>query len=125
MPAWMTSLLRELVSVPTPPCRSSSSVVEVDDDDEAAAPLRRASCRAMASPTTPPPMTWVLSVSHCQNYKGWGREIGAEAHHVCKVSPRCRRRAELKPLGAPRARRARPQGERSDGPSGKHHDVAS
>jgi hypothetical protein len=48
MPAWMTSLLRELVSVPTAGCRSMSRTE---------LPGRLVSWRATAMPTTPAPMT--------------------------------------------------------------------
>lgn len=46
-PAWMTSELRLEVSVPKAPAASSSSTARP----------ARASCRAMARPTTPAPMT--------------------------------------------------------------------
>lgn len=49
MPAWMTSELRELVSVPMASWRSMRTV---EDEGRCCA-----SCRAMARPTTPPPMT--------------------------------------------------------------------
>lgn len=50
----MTSLFRELVSVPADPCFSISTV-ETDGS-------RDCSLRAMARPTTPPPITaWVKS----------------------------------------------------------------
>ena len=53
----MTSLFRELVSVPTEPC---FSIKTVD------APSLYCSLRAIARPTTPPPITaWVKSASRC------------------------------------------------------------
>lgn len=54
----MTSLFRDDVSVPMLACRSSRSVlapgVADDDDDEVCC----ARARAVASPMTPPPMTY-------------------------------------------------------------------
>src|SRR5690606_34563335 len=53
MPAWMTSLLRELIPVPKPASDSRTSGVRP----------RTASSAATASPTTPAPITIVSTVS--------------------------------------------------------------
>lgn len=55
----MTSLLRADVSVPMLAWRSSNSVLEAVDDVEEEEDECCASARAVASPITPPPITYV------------------------------------------------------------------
>lgn len=70
----MTSLFLELVSVPTELCFSMSTVELLSRD---------CSLRAIASPTTPPPMTacvksalWRILLEKCRD---WDREIECDA----------------------------------------------